>query len=494
MADPPVTQELAAAAGRGIEAALGGFVGEILLPQDPTLAAIGGTYDAYRLLLRDDQVAATLQQRALALTSREWDVEPASGKRQDRQAAEFVREQLARIGWDDVTRKMLFGVFYGFAVGECIWRIEGSRVILDAIRVRRQSRFRFDRDGRLRLLSLGKPDGEIMPERKFWTFSYGAEADDPYGRGLASYLYWPVWLKRNAAKFWAIALEKFAMPTPVGKYPPGAVEEVRKTLLQAAMAVATDQAVIIPSGTELDLLEAQRASGGDHEAFCRYWDGAIAKIVLSQTMTTDSGSSRAQAQVHMDVRQDVVEADADLICASFSDQVARWLTEWNFPTASPPKVWRDVEPPEDLQALAARDKTLVEAGFEPDEAYIKEKYGDGWSKKAAPAAPAAGQPAVGQLAADPAPAAQPPADPAFAEEDGVDDAVDPLVETLDRAAEPAIDAMVGRIRSLLDDSADLAEASEKLLTLYPQLDIDALATAIGDALVVAELTGRSEDA
>ncbi|MER2635162.1 MAG: DUF935 family protein, partial [Rhizobiaceae bacterium] len=235
----PVLEELADAAGEGIGSTLAPFVGEILLPGDPTLAALGGDPSVYRQLLRDDQVASTLQQRALALTSREWEVQPGGPKRADKQAAAFLEEELARIDWDRITRKMLYGVFYGHAVGEVLWRIrdDGRIGILD-IRVRRCERFRFDRDGRLRLLKLGAPQGEIMPARKFWTFSFGGEDDDdPYGRGLASYLYWPVWLKRNAVRFWAIALEKFAMPTPIGKYPPGAPEPAKRTLLEAAQAV-----------------------------------------------------------------------------------------------------------------------------------------------------------------------------------------------------------------------------------------------------------------
>ena len=60
------------------------------------------------------------------------------------------------------------------------------------------------------------PDGtlDLMPDRKFWTISTGAEhSDEPYGVGLARSLYWPVWFKRNNVQFWLIFLEKFGMPT-----------------------------------------------------------------------------------------------------------------------------------------------------------------------------------------------------------------------------------------------------------------------------------------
>ena len=110
-------------------------------------------------------------------------------------------------------------------------------------------------------------------------------------------------------------------------------------------------------------------------------DASISKVILSQTMTTDDGSSRSQAEVHQDVLQSVIKSDADLMCESFNRQVVTWLTEWNFPNATPPRVWRNTEPEEDLMARAERDNKISTLGYEPTEEYITEIYGDGWKKK-----------------------------------------------------------------------------------------------------------------
>jgi hypothetical protein len=71
-------------------------------------------------------------------------------------------------------------------------------------------------------------------------------------------------------------------------------------------------------------------------------------------MTTDDGSSRSQAEVHKGVADWVVKSDADLLCESFNRGPVAWLTEWNFPGAQPPRVWRHTEPAENLQARAER--------------------------------------------------------------------------------------------------------------------------------------------
>ena len=83
------------------------------------------------------------------------------------------------------------------------------------------------------------------------------------------------------------------------------------------------------------------------------------------------------------MRSDLVKADADLICGSFNRQVVTWLTEWNFPGAKPPKVWRITDAPEDLVARAERDSKIYALGFEPTPEYIAATYGEGWQKKAA---------------------------------------------------------------------------------------------------------------
>ncbi len=226
---------------------------------------------------------------------------------------------------------------------------------------------------------------------------------------------------------------------------------------------------------QAELLESIRRSGGDFPTFMAYWDGAIAKVILSQTMTTDNGSSMAQANVHMEVREDVVKGDADLACESFNDGPGRWLHEWNFPNAAQPKVWRLTEEPEDLKESAERDKMIHDMGFQPSEEYIRDKYGDGWEPKtqAPPQAPAA----------DPVAAfADPP--------EG--DAADELTDQADAAAAPAFDDMIDRIRELVDGATDLQDVADGLVDLYPEMDTADLAEAMRRAFVVADLRGRSE--
>ncbi|MEO1082403.1 MAG: DUF935 family protein [Pseudomonadota bacterium] len=371
---------------------------------DTILSARGRQYRIYDELLRDDQVGSTFQQRRTGLTSKGWRVEAASDAPNDQAFAEFVTEQLEHVGWDDKCDKMLYGVFYGFAVAECMWARDGRNIVLDDLRVRDRSRFKFDEDHLLHLISTDKPQGEAMPDRKFWTYSAGASHDDnPYGLGLAHSLYWPVFFKRSDIKFWLIFLEKFGMPTVGVRVQDGLMDDP-KTMDRARdviESIQADSGVTIPESMVIDLIEAARSGTADYDALVERMDKAISKVVLSQTMTTDDGSSLSQAKVHEDVSKAVIDADADLLNDSFRRQVLGWLRDWNFPGAELPNVVRDTEPEEDLNQRAERDQHIHALGFQPTEEYIEDTYGPGWERRETPAVdPLTAATGLGQLPAE----------------------------------------------------------------------------------------------
>lgn len=367
----------------------------LLEPTDSVLKSKGGiaNLQVYTELLRDDQVASTWAQRRLALTSCETVVEPGADDALSKSAAEALQRELDALNWDDVTDKALYAAFFGWGVAEIMWRpaMPGDaspNVCFDRVVVRDRARFRFDRLRRLHLWTTGSSWRE-MPERKFWcVVSGGDHHDQLYGLGLANALFWPVFFKRNDIKFWLIFLEKFGMPTAIGKMSQGQLDdpEQRKKGLAMLRQIATDAGVLVPTNDKgeaiVELLEAARSGAADYASLQRAMDEAISKVVVGQTMTTDKGAGgKAQGEVHERVAMRITRADSDLLCGSFNTGPVRWWTEWNFPGAKPPRVYRHTEPPEDLNARADRDGKIAALGYEPDESYIAETYGSGWKKK-----------------------------------------------------------------------------------------------------------------
>jgi phage gp29-like protein len=469
----------------------------LLLPQDEILLARGaGNQALYREVLRDDQVASVLQQRRRAVVSAEWEVQPGGAKRQDKAAADALRDWLTGVnlgldddqharlpqpGWDAVTDKMLFGLFYGYAVAECLWGRDGRHITLDAVRVRDRRRFAFDGAMRLRLRTMSKPEGELLPPRKFWAFATGADHDDePYGLGLAHWLYWPVLFKRQNLKFWLIFLEKFGQPTVTGKYASNAGPLERQRLLQAVEAVRTDTGVIIPEGMALELLEAARSGTADYTALFDRMNAAITKVVLGHTGTSDSTPGKLGSEdMAQDVREDVIKADADLVCDSFNRGPARWLTQWNYPNAAAPRVWRRTEQPEDLNAVAERDKTIVDMGFRPSLRHVTDTYGGEWTERApcVPDGPPTG--------------AQPGRSAEFAEDaPDAPDMPELQAERLDQELGPATDAWIDELRARVEAAESLQALRDELLEAYPGMEPERFAAVMREALASAQLAGR----
>lgn len=91
--------------------------------KDPKLAT-AVDWGAYDIVLNDDQVYSTMQQRISAVVSRNWTVVPGDeNDPRSVEAAERFDETLKRIGWDRVTRKMLMATFYGYSVAEIMWEV-----------------------------------------------------------------------------------------------------------------------------------------------------------------------------------------------------------------------------------------------------------------------------------------------------------------------------------------------------------------------------------
>lgn len=372
----------------------------IAMNPDKVLSLQGYTADLslFDNLLDDDVVFSTFQQRRLDVISRDWIVEPGAEDAQSVAAADHLRDQLKELPWDEVCDKMLHSRWYGYGVCEAQWKIGDDGLLrLGGLFVPNRAWFGFTNEGALVLRTQEKPDGEPVPERKFWVIRSGGNHDAlHYGTGLAHWAYWPVYFKKNGIKFWALFLEKFGMPTLVGKFPVGweADESKIKSLLFALTAVGTDAAVAIPNDATVEPMEASRSGSGasSYLEFISTMNEALTRIVLTQTMTSTAGPAglgSGQAQVHESKGLNIAQSDSDLLHESFNNSIAHWLTEWNFPGAATPRVYRKLTDDEDVDAIAERDTKLKALGWVRTEESFAEVYGDGYERAPEPVLPPA---------------------------------------------------------------------------------------------------------
>ncbi len=227
-------------------------------------------------------------------------------------------------------------------------------------------------------------------------------------------------------------------------------------------------------------------------------DGAIAKVILSQTMTTQDGSSLAQAKVHGGVKQELIIADADLLTDSFTAGPARWFTDLNFGTdVAAPIVIRQVEEEADLAATAKTDETLSRLGYSRTKESFKDIYGDGFERveknlgsDELPGSEGARDRTEGKGNIVPFRKEASFAEPAPASPDVVDRIVADLLATEAAGFGPIVQLLVDRLAA-----AASPEEVDAILAEAAQLDTDAAAIArlerAGAALRLAAAAGRN---
>lgn len=474
-----------------------GIPGQLAANTDEVLALYSdGSFDLYRAILSDPQAHSAFQQRRRAVVQRPWKVDAGADDATAKKAADALRDQINALDWDGITNKMLYGVWYGYSVGELVYQPDGGLWAIADIIVPKREAFKFTQEGELRYLpSNAALQGVPVPPRKFWTFRSGDEHSfEFYGKGLAHFCYWPWFYKRGGWRYWSRYLEKYSAPTAIGKYPEHLAQDqsaearaAKNALLAAVRAVHVDAGIITSKETEIELLESAR-SGADYQAFKNENDLDLTKVILSQTMTTEDGSSRSQSETHKEVRDEVVRGDSDLLTGSFNRQAARWWTDFNFgPDVAAPVVYREMEDPEDVDDIATRDKTLFDMGYRRTEESFREVYGDGYERK---------EEEPPELVDPNAPDGQrAPRNPAFAAEvDG--DAIDRIVAALTESGAAVFAEIAAEARDAVAGAATLDAARIALLDVLERLPTDKLGEVLGRAGIAARAAAQAgvEDA
>jgi phage gp29-like protein len=481
----PVTDEVATTT-KDIDI-FAGYLGRLENP-DPTLLSEGRGkgLKLYDEVDRDAHAGSVLQTRYLSVAGLEWEVLPADDSAQAQEIADFVREALDRCNLTQAIQELMQAVLYGFFVAEVMWTTRDGKWVPGKLIGKHPRRFAFTTERELRLLTLGSMiQGEVLPERKFIRFTFGS-SDNPYGKGLGQSLWWPVWFKKNGVKFWLIFLDKWGSPTAVGKYPAGATPEQKQALLDAIDAIRQETGVTVPEGMAIDLLEAARSGNVTYESMCEYMDRQISKRVLGQTATTEGTPGKLGNEESQDeVRHDIRDADADLLCEVLNETLVHWLVDLNYAGAGLyPWLNLRTEEAADLKSRAETDKIVVrEIGLPVSVDYFYDTYG---YPRPEPGAELVQPPqGVGALFSGAR------LGPTFEEtrftpeQQALEELADKAFAGVDLAGNEA------KILAAVRKASSFEEAQLNLLALFPELDMTGLQDMTERALYAAELYGRA---
>ncbi len=330
---------------------------------------------------RDLHYASVLGTRKRAVSGIEPIVKAASDDARDRKIAEAVTERIAEHDeFSDLVEDMLDGLGKGYSCTEIRWASSSSEWWPDTFIHRDPRFFRFDRETltQLRLLTDENPvDGEELPAFKFIRFKPRLKTGIPLRGGLARLAAFTWICKAYTVKDWVAFAELFGLPLRIGRYDGSATKADIETLYQAVASIGSDAAAILPRAMEIEFEEIGGGTGNEiFERLANWADKQISKGVLGQTMTSDDGSSKAQAGVHNDVRLDIMKSDARQVTGAINRDLVKPFVALNFGAdVTPPRVYLPVEEPEDTSELILSASRAARLGVRFSGKDIRDRLG-----------------------------------------------------------------------------------------------------------------------
>lgn len=458
---------------------------------------------------RDLHLVSVLGVRKRAVAGLPWSIEAASDRRTDRRVAEYCTEVFK--GVRDLRGSLVHlmgAVSAGYAATEIDWRSAPGRVWIHELLARPASWFHQDRQrpGLWRVRTDGASEGELLAPRAWVWHEARAKSGLHAGTsGLGRALLWAYLFKSFSLKDWVIFSEQYGAPLRIGKYPSGTSEPDRNRLLTHLKALGVDAAAIFPDDVQVEFLEAQRPSSVDvYTRLIEWSDKGMSKAVLGQTLTTEEGKSGSLAlgRVHDQVRQDLLESDAEQLSATLTDQVVRPLVDFQFgPQATYPRFLLDARPPEDLKGRADLYAVLGKLGVVFPREHVHATFG-------------VPEPRPGEAvySITPTPQAQ-PSGPGTTPEPGTvgmtptvwaaapPEDLPPMPAEVERAVRAALERggyqgwsqVVELLRDYVGQARTVGEVSARLVAACERLHLGGLAPLqehLADELIRAELIGR----
>lgn len=416
-------------------------------------------------------------------------VKSASESAADKRIAEAVTEKIAEHdGFSDLIEDMLDGLGKGFSVVEIDWTRSATEWTPQEFIWRDQRFFVPDKEtGRqLRLLDEADPsEGIELAASKYVTHKPKLKSGLPIRGGLARVAAFTWMCKAYTLKDWMAFIETYGLPIRIGKYGPGATKEDVEKLFQAVANIGTDAACVLPRTMEIALEAASNASSGDKifENLARWCDEQVSKAVAGQTMTSDDGSSMAQANVHNEVRHDIAAADAKAVTGTLNRDLVKPFVDLNFGMqAAYPRLIVEVEEPEDVDLTMRNVFRMSSVGVRFSQAEVRRKLGFSDPKD--------GEETFG---GQPAPPTATNAVALNREAAGPFDDLDEIERAAMEDWEDVAEDLIAPIEDLISKAGSFEEAQEALRTALPSLGGSALIDSLVRAMYQSRGLGDVRD-
>lgn len=456
-------------------------LGSVFNNPDRILEKLGlDQYEAYRDTLIDPHLAAVRESRRAAVLDMEWDV---VGDNSSEEITDFIKENLENVNMSEFFSYVSLANDYGMSPIEVVYKVDGGKIMIKYMEDRPSRWFCYDDNNQLRFLSVSAPsEGKAIPPRKILCPRNNPTYENPYGDALLSRVYWPVYWKRNATKWWNVFIEKYGMPWPWVKYPPGTDSTKVDEIVDHLSNAVQDNILATPNDASLEFLEASGTRSSDiYRILEEFQNAEISKVYLGQTLTTEMGDvgSYAASETHKGIKDERRDADVLLITRTMNTLIG-WLVEMNYGENAEAPRFVMFEPNVLTKERAEIDAILAEKlSVKFTEKYLEKTYNlEPDDYEIVEQQPEPEKPELSLFATK------------FKDQASMDAALKDISKSeLQKQAEGLLKPVI----DLINNSSDYSEALDSLLTVYPKMDTDSAEEMLTRAIFVSELLGRGTD-
>lgn len=242
-------------------------------------------YDLYSSILLDGSVTDAINKRIEAITDADINFITKDGKQSD------VMENLINsLEFERLLESIMWSRFWGISVDEFTFTPEFDFNSIPRKHIRPKEKVIVRQQGDSDGISYAGDDMIIQWGR-----------DDDLGLLLKVAPY--VIYKRGGFGDWAQFVELFGMPIRIGKY--NSLDDTsRRMLIEAFETAGSAPYMVVPKESEIETtLMSGTTNGALYDDFRKACNEEILITILGQTMTTQSGSSLSQSQVHLAVQE-----------------------------------------------------------------------------------------------------------------------------------------------------------------------------------------------
>lgn len=353
---------------------------------------------------RDNRIGAVCQTRKLALAGKEWAVEYPDGVSED-EALKFVSKNLSSLNITNLITDIIESQIQGVSTFEINYELDAGKSIIESVVYLPNHILLYDdiedqyyylskekadafqmryatsnsSQDRVDVKQYAIPEESIDPIKILEVHSLDGNAQNGFMNGCIDSIIWSYLFKSYGVKDWAIFLEKFATPTIIGKFDPLMNKEDRNTLYNAVKNYGNLFKAIIPNSADIQVQgdPNKQSSSEIYLSYVEWWNEEITIRVLGQNLTTQvAEGSRAAAQVHDKVRDDILKSDMKLVELTMNELIRR-LVDINYSNAKVYPEFKFVED-EDLSYKDSKAKiyqTLFSMGHTVDPEQIESEFG-----------------------------------------------------------------------------------------------------------------------